>query len=479
MTSPFPATPAFTGYDAPSRIECDVFDLEVAGALPSALHGSWYRCGPDPQYPPHLGDDIYINGDGMISMFRFEDGHVDFKMRYVQTERWKAERAARRSLYGKYRNRFTDHEDVAGTGRGTANTTPVWHGGRLLVLKEDDVPIELDPDTLATRGRFTWGGTLRSKTVTAHPKIDPVTGELLLFGYECEGDGSSAMCFLVECPDGQLVREDWFEPPYVGMVHDFAITADYVVFPLMPTTMDPERLRAGGDHWKWDGSLPAWVGILPRAGTIDELRWFRMPTQFAFHTVNAFNQGSMVHLDMMAAKRNAFPFIGDLAGTPVDPRDGMPFATRWSFDLRSNAEDGGFQQRQLSPFPGELPLVDARRIGLPYRYAYVAMIDPTRRMLKAGPTHMAANMIGKLDLSDGTLQAWHGEDDTSFQEGAFVPRGAGEDEGWYINVADRHDHHRSELLVFDAQRIDAGPVATGYLPLRLRNAFHTTWVPAG
>src|SRR3990167_3992218 len=161
MTGPFPTSPSFSGYNAPSRIECDVYDLEVEGEIPADLNGSWYRCGPDQQYPPHLGDDIYINGDGMISMFRIEDGHVDFKMRYVQTERWKAERAARRSLYGKYRNPWTDSPEVKGKSRGTANTTPVWHGGRLLVLKEDHVPMEVDPDTLATRGEFTWNGKLR------------------------------------------------------------------------------------------------------------------------------------------------------------------------------------------------------------------------------------------------------------------------------------------------------------------------------
>ena len=101
MTKLFPDGLSFSGYNTPSRIECDIYDLEVEGDVPPDLNGRWYRSGPDPQYPPYLGDDIYVNGDGMISMFNFENGHVDFKMRYIQTERWKAERAARRSLYGK------------------------------------------------------------------------------------------------------------------------------------------------------------------------------------------------------------------------------------------------------------------------------------------------------------------------------------------------------------------------------------------
>jgi carotenoid cleavage dioxygenase-like enzyme len=103
MTAPFPKTPGFSGPNRPFRAECDIFDLEIEGEIPRQLNGSWYRVGADPQYPPHLGNDIFINGDGIISMFRFENGHIDFRMRYVRTERWTAERAARRSLFGAKR----------------------------------------------------------------------------------------------------------------------------------------------------------------------------------------------------------------------------------------------------------------------------------------------------------------------------------------------------------------------------------------
>jgi carotenoid cleavage dioxygenase len=285
------------------------------------------------------------------------------------------------------------------------------------------------------------------------------------------------MCFLIEDKSGNLVKEEWFDPPYVGMVHDFAITTDYVIFPIFPTTMDPERLKAGGDHWKWDGSLPSWVGIMPRAGSTTDIRWFKVPTSCGFHVINGFNEGTIVHLDMMISKRNGFPYIGDIAGSAADPQDGVPYPTRWSFDMTSNAVDGGFSSKSLAPYGGELPLIDPRCVGRDYRYAYISMVDPERRILMAGPTYMGANMIGKIDLTTGEVQTYHGTDETSFQEGAFIPRGPGEDEGWYINIADRHDQNRSDLLIFDARAISEGPLATARLPIRLRSAFHTTWVP--
>jgi carotenoid cleavage dioxygenase len=261
------------------------------------------------------------------------------------------------------------------------------------------------------------------------------------------------------------------------MVHDFAITEDYILFPIMPTTMVPERLAAGGDHWMWDGRLPSWMGIAPRRGPISELRWFKMPTLFAFHTINAFNEGARVHIDMMVSKRCAFPFIADVTGAASDPADGKPFPTRWSFDMSSRTVDGGFSSRVLAPFPGELPMIDTRRVGKPYRYSYIAVIDPSHRPLPEGPLGIGSNAIGKLDLVEGTLETYYGAEETAYQEGWFIPRGTGEDDGWYINVADHHDQNRSDLLVFDAKRIAAGPVAVARLPIRLRNAFHTTWVP--
>ncbi|HEX7693604.1 MAG TPA: carotenoid oxygenase family protein, partial [Sphingomonas sp.] len=108
----FPDTPSFTGFNTPSRIEGDIVDLDVKGAIPAELDGAFYRVQPDPQFAPRLGDDIAFNGDGMITMFRFHDGRVDFKQRWARTDKWKLEREAGRALFGAYRNPLTDDESV-------------------------------------------------------------------------------------------------------------------------------------------------------------------------------------------------------------------------------------------------------------------------------------------------------------------------------------------------------------------------------
>ena len=118
MSTPFPNSMDFGGFNAPSRVECDIYDLVVHGQVPEEIDGVWYRSIPDPQYAPLLGDDTMLSGDGMVSSFVFEKGHVDFKMRYVQTDRWRNERKARRGLYGSYRNPYTDDPSVRGRNLG-------------------------------------------------------------------------------------------------------------------------------------------------------------------------------------------------------------------------------------------------------------------------------------------------------------------------------------------------------------------------
>ena len=212
--SRFPETPAFTGFNTPSRIEGDAFDLAVEGAIPPEIRGAFYRVQPDPQFPPLLGNDIPFNGDGMVTMFSFEEGRVSFRQRWARTDKWKLEHAAGRSLFGAYRNPLTDDPAAEGTIRGTANTNIFHHGGRLYALKEDSPALVMEPETLETIGYTDFGGRMTGETFTAHPKIDPDTGDMIGFGYASKGICTRDMTYYEVAPDGTLKREIWFENPY-------------------------------------------------------------------------------------------------------------------------------------------------------------------------------------------------------------------------------------------------------------------------
>jgi carotenoid cleavage dioxygenase len=139
----FPETAHFTGLNQPVGQEVSFTGLAVEGTLPAEVRGSFYRAVPDPHFAPKFEDDNVLSGDGMISRVSFNhDGTVDYAIRYVRTARWNAENEAGHARFGRYRNPFTDDADMAGVDRTVANTTPVWHAGRLLMTKEDGAPIK-------------------------------------------------------------------------------------------------------------------------------------------------------------------------------------------------------------------------------------------------------------------------------------------------------------------------------------------------
>src|SRR5687768_13153757 len=150
----FPDIPLFQGWGRPLRVESTIEALEVVdGRVPEGLDGTWYRAGPDWQFPSLHRDQVFIDGEGMAHRVRFSGGSASYLSRWVRTPRFLAQQRAGRALFGRYRNRYTDAPEAAGINGGTANTTMIFHAGRLMCLKEDDLPYELDIDTLATGAR--------------------------------------------------------------------------------------------------------------------------------------------------------------------------------------------------------------------------------------------------------------------------------------------------------------------------------------
>ena len=140
----------------------------------------------------------------------------------MRTAKFELERRARRALFGAYRNPYTDSPEVAGQDNNTANTSMLWHHGRLYALKESGRPYELDPATLHTLGESNFNGQLKGKTFTAHPKLDPETGECIAFAYNSSGQASAEIDLFTLSPQGQFTRRETFTAPYCSMVHDFA-----------------------------------------------------------------------------------------------------------------------------------------------------------------------------------------------------------------------------------------------------------------
>lgn len=479
----FPNTLSFTGFNEPSRIEADIADLNIEGEVPRELNGAFYRVQPDPQFPPLLGDDIAFNGDGMITMFRIADGKVSVRQRWAKTDKWKLENKAGRALFGAYRNPLTDDPVVKGKIRGTANTNAFIHGGKLYALKEDSPALVMDPVTLETESYTKFGGGMTGETFTAHPKVDPDTGDMLGFGYASKGVLTKDMTYYEVSPSGDLKFEVWFENPYYAMMHDFGVTRDYALFHVVPSTSNWERLQKGLPHFGFDTTLPIYLGVLPRRAdaTKDDIRWFTAPNCFASHVMNAYQEGSKIHFDIPQAKNNMFPFFPDIHGAPFKPMEAMSFLTRWTVDLASNTNE--FESRtQLTDMFGEFPRIDDRFAGRPYRYGWMLVVDMKQPVdLKGGSAGgLVMNTLGMVDHKTGKEQKWWCGPVSSLQEPCFIPRSknAPEGDGFIVMACNRLEERRSDLLIFEATDIEKGPVATAKIPFRLRFGLHGNWANA-
>ena len=479
----FPDMPEYTGLNTPVGEEYDLVLPNVEGKIPADIEGTFFRAVPDPAFPPFIEDGgAILSGDGMISAIRIKRGKASCAMRFVGTARHKAEVAAGHALFGKYRNPYTDRPEAKGVDRTVANTTPIWHAGRLLMSKEDGHPYRVDPRTLETIGSYDFNGKLRSATMSAHARIDPQTHEMFSFGYEADGLASTKVSYFIVDKEGELRREQWFDAPYCALMHDFAITKNYVLFPVYPTTCDAARVRAGGDHWVHEPERESWVGVMPRYGDVKELRWFRGPKGvFCFHILNAFEDADgRIQLDQCMADVNVFPFIQRASGLNVSPQDANGRLARWTIDLRKGSDT--VTETVVGP-PGDVPIIPARFQGRAQSHAWMLTMNPQMQgpPLPGGPVGVMFNTLLRLDFTGRPPQSLALAANECFNEPVYVPASDPAHGGWLLSVVNRQTgpaQFENALWVLAADDVSAGPVAKVAIPRRLRPQVHGWWVSA-
>jgi carotenoid cleavage dioxygenase len=207
-----------------------------------------------------------------------------------------------------------DDPVVEGVIRTASNTNIIFHRGVLLATKEDGPPFAMDPTTLETIGRWDFDGQIKTPTFTAHPKFDPDSGDMICFGYEAGGNGNDGNCDVVVYTvdkDGKKTEEAWYKSPYCGMIHDCAITKNWIVLPLTPIECKFDRLKAGGAHWQWNPNLPQYYGVVPRrGGKTEDARWFKADNGFQGHVAGAYEtEDGQVIVDLTVADGNVFYFF--------------------------------------------------------------------------------------------------------------------------------------------------------------------------
>jgi carotenoid cleavage dioxygenase-like enzyme len=467
MTQPFPDNPFLRGPTAPSGIECDAPDLIIEGELPADLQGVYFRNGPDPLYPPRDGEEYHwFHGDGMIQRFEFSEGHVSWKNRWVRTEKYELERAAGKSLFGVLGNPMNADPSVADKHYNTANTSIVWHGNRLMALMEGTIAVELEPKTLATIGNFSYDGKIDGP-ITAHPKFDHTSGEMVFFGNQAKGPFSEFLRMNVADKDGNLIKDEMIEAPFPSFAHDFFVTEKYVVFPVYPLVFNLERAMAGGLPMAWEPERGAHLGVMPRNGTADDVQWHSMDPRWSFHMVNAWDEGDAIKVDICAS--NSTRFAPKLDGEMASEEEGLtPTLRRWTIDVGGSTDTVG--EEMLDDMACEFPRTDDRFMTRTHRHAY---------LVGGRDGQLMFNRLVHYDMKTGSRKLW-GEDRYLLGEPILAPRGGSDEEGdgYILILAYDQTTALNDLLIFEASDIESGPIAKAKLPVRIPSGFHGTWVAA-
>jgi carotenoid cleavage dioxygenase-like enzyme len=475
MAQPMSATNPFLNFPyGPIQMECEASDLIVEGEVPNELKGTFYRAGPNQRFKPR-GDYHLFAGDGMVHAFTIGDGKVDYRNRWVRTAKFKLEAKAGRSLFDPL-NPFDcepEYSEFVLTDKdGLANTALVWHGERLLVMEEGHPPYEIDPDTLESVGSWNFRGKLHT-AMTAHPKVDPKTGEMVFFAYMATGPFSPDVAVHKVDKNGILTESVFIPTPYSSMVHDFVITENYIMIGVMPITGSLERAMEGGPPFAWEPEKGMHIGVLPRhGGTAEDIRWLDMDTCFAFHYMNASDTDGVLTVD--ACQFDHAPLFPTADGESTGKAEG--YLSRWTADL--NQPDARVKSLRIDEFESEFPLCDPRYVGAPYRHGWMSSADgKVKSDLEANDK--VYNTLAHFDHETGNTERYSCGN-AIISEAMFVPRSsdAPEGDGFLLTVVTSFETHKSSLFIFEALNITAGPVAKVRLNHNIPVGFHGAWRPS-
>ncbi|MEO0988409.1 MAG: carotenoid oxygenase family protein [Cyanobacteria bacterium J06639_14] len=451
---------------APVHRERTVDNLTVVGELPAELSGRFLRIGPNPQFPP-VGRYHWFDGDGMIHGIELDKGQACYRNRWVRTKGFNIERATGKTIWPGMLNlpRFDLPYGMA--FKNAANTALVWHGGKLLALWEIGEPYIIDLTSIETIGPHTFDGKLTCP-FTAHPKIDPVTGEMMFFGYSLLT--RPYLQYGIVSDTGDLLKIVSIDLPSPILTHDFAITEQYTIFMDMPLKMQGSRIVQGEIPVVFDSEQSSRFGIMPRYGDSSTIRWFEVPTCMVYHTVNAYEEGDEIVLfAYRLSSTNLFIPEYD-TGNPLNVLPEVSYLTCWRFNLAT----GGVQEDRIDDVVTEFPRINPSRVGRKMRYAFAAL----------GATYMAPKPLfdglKKYDFDTGNHQTYYFGRGRFGGECAFAPRPGSdiEDDGWLLTYVYDAIAQQSEFWVLSAQDITTGPIARVPLPQRIPYGFHCTWVPS-
>jgi len=442
--------------------------MTIIGTIPPDIDGIYVRNTENPVHDP-IGRYHPFDGDGMIHAISFQNGIATYRNRFVRTKGFLAEQEAGRALWaGLMENPKLSERPGWGAHEGlkdSSSTDVIIHAGKILsTFYQCGEPYRLDPLTLEPEGVDHWAPL---DGISAHPKVDPKTGELLFFNYSKH---APYMHYGVVDAQNRLVHYAPVNLPGPRLPHDMAFTENYAILNDLPLFWDPTLLERRLHVVRFHADMPARFGIVPRRGGANDVRWFEAEPTYVLHFLNAYESGSEIILDgyfeenPAPASVNLGPAGYERMMAYLDQSLLRPKLHRWRFDLTT----GRTTEQRLDDRVLEFGVINNQFAGQKYRYAYSAVSKPGWFLFTG---------LVKHDMESGESWSVDFGEERYGSEPGFAPRvgAADEDDGYLVSFVTDMIQDRSECILLDARRLEDGPVCRIMLPARISSGTHATW----
>jgi all-trans-8'-apo-beta-carotenal 15,15'-oxygenase len=431
----------------------------VHGKAPAGLRGTLYRNGPARFRRGDTANGHWFDGDGMIRSWRVDGGNARLAARFVDTPKRRLEQKLGRVVIPGFGTESRPGAAVSSNDdTNPANTSIISAGGDMLALWEAGSPAVIDPETLATKGFRTFKPDLTHMPFLAHPRIEP-DGRIWNLGLS----GKAALVWRLSAA-GSLEATQMVPLPRASYLHDFTATARHLVIVLQPWIQDKFDLPFV-DSLSWRPSEGTQVLVIDK-DDLSKRRIYDLPTFAFFHLGDAWEESDgTIRFDGCF---ETSPYFGQHAARELIAGrfapGPMPVLTMVAL------HPDGKASLTASNVGAEFPRVDPALAGLPRtKTVHVGGYSQTRPF---------AQSVGVWDWKSGHDDAHHFGANHLVEE--FVPVADRIDgaRSWLIGTTVNLAARATELHVFNAAQVAAGPVCTWRADVALPVSFHGTFVSA-
>ena len=443
----------------------------LSGHIPSELQGSLYRNGPGRLERGGKRIGHWFDGDGAILAVHFNEKKATATYRYVNTEGYQQEAAADKFLYpnygmtapGGFWNNWTKEL------KNVANTSVLALPDKLLALWEGGLPHALDLQTLKTQGKDNLSDSLTNSPFSAHPKIDPTTGDIFNFGVTISG--KTNLNFYRCHRSGKIKQQNSLSLDGLSIVHDFVLAGEYLVFFVPPVRLNFPPvilgLKSFSDAMKWKPELGTQILVFDRH-TLNLVSKIETDAWYQWHFTNGYVDRDRLitiefvryqdfktnqYLKEVATGKTSTPAKGTLWEVKIDPQIGKVIDTKELLDLGC-----------------EFPVVPQHQVGQPWRYTHLSVYkkgtDISQELL---------NAIARFDRHTGNLSIANIEENCYPTEPIYVSHPDNPKQGWLLTVVYDGNNDSSEVRIYPCDRLEDEPICRLGLPSIVPHGFHGTW----